>query len=749
MKPQFSTRWFIIVSLLASLAAHAETFSADFNDGQVPTGVTMLDGATVDTSGGPDGSGCMKLTLAANNVAGGFVLPDLDPGNRIQSFVATFNVHMGNGTTPPADGFAFNFGQAPSTSTFGPAGIIYGAGLNGISVGFDSYDNGTADDQEAPECCVRMYLANNSPQLVARRKLTNQLKTGGGYVPVMIRMNVAGTLDVYWNNVALFTNLFLTGTEGTGWRFSFTARTGGSYQEHWIDDLNITTVQQPTYHHYVKTAFPIGNNSLANVTNAVVQIPFQNAVDTNLTTMTFNGVQVPIDWSNTTDTNKPIAFYDPKGLPPGSVNTVVMNLVDASGPAETMTWTFSITNAPLWTISPGGRTWLVGNETTVPKARSIAYSAASNLVYVASRETSATGNIYVLDPNTGADLYQLNTSVIQTGPNLPLNGVAVGDDGTVYACSEANASQNFNIYRWKTPDSTTAGELIYQGQFDSSHRWGDTFAARGSGTDTQFLTVSQNVNESCLFTIDASQVVTAYPFFTDYATTTQVGMDVTFGPTNTFFLKKRTTSAVPLELMTLFSATPGDQSFATTLSSVNDYHANLGSMTVDWSNNIGAGIFFASATTDYDRLYVYDLSNLSSPLQVATFYTNVTASANGGSEQCYPFPVLHVSNANFIGQVVIGGGKIFAINANNGIIAVPEFPPAKTIAPPAPKMTIVSSNGSITISWPVTGAGEVLQSNPTLAPGNWNNYFIGPITANGTNYVTIAPGAANYFRLAK
>src|SRR5436190_8342408 len=185
MKPQCYTRWIIACSLITALATRAGTFTADFNDGQVPVGVTMLDGATVDTSGGPDGSGCMKLTGAVNNAAGGFVVPDLDPGNRIQTFVATFNVHMGNGTTPAADGFAFNFGSAPSTSTFGPAGIVNGAGLNGISVGFDVYDNGSADDQEAPECCIRMYLAGGSPQLVARRKFANQLKTGSGYVPVM------------------------------------------------------------------------------------------------------------------------------------------------------------------------------------------------------------------------------------------------------------------------------------------------------------------------------------------------------------------------------------------------------------------------------------------------------------------------------------------------------------------------------------------------------------------------------------
>ena len=751
MKPQFSTRWFIICSLIAALAAHAGSFSADFNDGQIPTGVTMLDTAIVDTSGGPDGSGCMKLTAAANNVAGGFVLPDLDPGNRIQTFVATFNVHMGNGTTPPADGFAFNFGAAPSTSTFGPAGIIYGAGLNGISVGFDVYDNGTADDQEAPECCVRMYLPGNTPQLVARRKLSNQLKTGSGYVPVMIRMNVAGTLDVYWNNVALFTNLFLTGTEATGWRFSFTAKTGGLNQEHWIDDLNITTVQQPSYRHYVKTAFPIGNNSLANVTNAIVQIPLQNDVDTNLSTMTFNGVQVPITWTSN-GAGKPVATYDPQGLPPGSINTATLSIVDSSGPAEVMTWTFSVTNAPLWTLAPGSRPYLSAtSETTVPKCRSLAYNPLSNVVYIASRETAANGNIYVLDANTGADLFQLNTAVVTATGNLPLNCVAVGDDGTVYAANEPTANQTGVIYRWRFPDNATAGEVVYSGVISGSYRTLDCFDVRGNYSNALFLTdATTGAAVSFLFTTSDGVNWTPNSFTHSYVGT-QIGRQIQFGPTNTYFLKKKqastSTSALPLDLLTAYNFTPGDQSSATVLSSVADYHYQLGAMGVDISNNIGAGVFFSSVAGDYDRLYLYDLSNLNSPLMVATY--NAPLAGNGSAQQCYNFPVAHIANANWIAQVAIGGGKIFAIDANNGIIAVPEFPPVATVAPSPVKMSVVSSNGSVVISWPATGAGEVLQANPTLAPGGWGATGLTPTTVNGTNSVTITPGTANYYRLAR
>ncbi|MGZ4988053.1 MAG: hypothetical protein ACXWBP_08435, partial [Limisphaerales bacterium] len=536
-----------------------------------------------------------------------------------------------------------------------------------------------------------------------------------------------------------------------GWRFSLAARTGGAYQEHWIDDLNITTVQQPDYRHYVKSAYPLANNSLANTTNAIVQIPLQNEVDTNLTTMTFNGTQVPITWSGV-GTGKPVAFYDPQGLPPGSVNTATLNIVDTNGPAEVMTWTFSVTNAPLWTIAPGGRSWLSPTgEATTPTVRSLAYSARSNHVYVASRY-GGSNQVHVLNANTGADLYSLNTTGI-TGGNIALLSIAVADDGTVYACNQINKASavNFTIYSWPTPDSTTPPTVVYSG-IPSNNRVGDTLAARGIGANTQLIADCQDVPNTCLFWTDASMQFSTYLLLhTNYGTV--IGREVCFGPTNTYFLKKKSggTTNQPLVQMTAYNNNPGDLIFPSTVAWVTDYHYALGAMGIDFSNNIGAGIYFSSASPNYDRLYIYDLSTFNNPLQVATYYTNVTATLNGGSEQCYTFPVPHISNANFIAQVVFGGGKIFAIDANNGIIAVPEFPPIKTVTvvPPPQKMSVVSSNGSVVISWPVTGAGEVLQANPTLNSGNWVNTGLSPVTANGTNTVIITPNSANFYRLAR
>jgi len=766
MKAFPTNRWFICSTLLLTVASvHAGSFSTDFNSG-LPANTAAYGNAFVDSTGGPDGSGCLKLTTAASSQFGTFVLPDLDSGNRIETFVATFNVHMANGTASPADGFSFNFGVAPNSAQtqFGEQGIINGYGLAGISVGFDAYDNGTQDDQQAPEVCVRFLATGGAAQLVGRRKLTNQLKTGAGYVPVMIRLNAAGTLDVYFNSTALFTNLFIAGTGSGGWVFSFGARTGGSYQEHWIDDLNITTVQQANTRRYVKTSVPLSDPILSTGTNAILRIPFQDSatypIDMNATVLYFNDVQVPINWQYNTNAGQPIlsqpvVYFDPGGLPPGSVNTAKLVLADSSGqPPDTYYWNINVTNAPLWTIAPGGRSWLSPTgESATPTVRSLAYSAVSNQLYIVSR-FGGSNQIHVLNANTGADLYSLITTNITATGNIPLLSIAVADDGAVYACNQINKSSTANmiIYSWPTPDSSTPPTIVYSG-IPTTGRCGDTLAARGSGASTLLLADVQDVPNSCLFYTDSSMQFSASLLLHTNGGTV-IGREVCFGPTNTYFLKKKSggTTNQPLVQMTAYNNTPGDQVFNTTVDSVGDYHYALGAMGIDFSNHIGAGIYFSSASTSYDRLYIYDISDFDHPLQVATYYTNVTATANGGSEQCYNFPVTHVNNQpNSIGQVIIGGGKIFAIDANNGIIAVPEFPPIKTVVvvPPPQKMSVVSSNGSVVISWPITGAGEVLQANPTLVPGNWANTGLSPVTSNGTNSVTITPSGASYYRLAR
>lgn len=67
-----------------------------------------------------------------------------------------------------------------------------------------------------------------------------------------------------------------------------------------------------------------------------------------------------------------------------------------------------------------------------------------------------------------------------------------------------------------------------------------------------------------------------------------------------------------------------------------------------------------------------------------------------------------------------------------------------------PKLTVADSDSALTLTWPASATGFLLQTNGDLTTSDWNAYG-GTITTNGgTESVTITPRAGNlFFRLAK
>ena len=68
------------------------------------------------------------------------------------------------------------------------------------------------------------------------------------------------------------------------------------------------------------------------------------------------------------------------------------------------------------------------------------------------------------------------------------------------------------------------------------------------------------------------------------------------------------------------------------------------------------------------------------------------------------------------------------------------------IPPGAPLLTITRSGPNVTISWPSTATGFVLQQNGNVAnPNGWSN-FGGTVNDNGTvKSITVSPPAGNVF----
>jgi hypothetical protein len=83
--------------------------------------------------------------------------------------------------------------------------------------------------------------------------------------------------------------------------------------------------------------------------------------------------------------------------------------------------------------------------------------------------------------------------------NFPLNMIGAADDGAIYACNltvnSTNVSLNndgpFRIYRWADENAEPAvayiGDPSNNDTNNNHRRFGDSFAVRGSGVNTEIL----------------------------------------------------------------------------------------------------------------------------------------------------------------------------------------------------------------------------------------------------------------------
>src|SRR6185503_16968179 len=98
------------------------TASFDFNDGAVPAGAAVFGNAFVDTTGGVDNSGVIKLTVNVNSQTGSFIVNDVAGGQRVCSMTTSFKALVGGGTVPPADGMSFVWAGDLADGPFGEDG---------------------------------------------------------------------------------------------------------------------------------------------------------------------------------------------------------------------------------------------------------------------------------------------------------------------------------------------------------------------------------------------------------------------------------------------------------------------------------------------------------------------------------------------------------------------------------------------------------------------------------------------------
>ncbi|MGV3772460.1 MAG: lectin-like domain-containing protein [Verrucomicrobiales bacterium] len=215
----------------------AGTFTNNFNSG-VPASTAVYGNAVVEATGGVENSGVLKITKSNNAENGGFIIEDLDEGASIYGFDIRFKMRIGGGSATPADGFSVNF--APDLPDgVGVGGVEEGVG-SGLSFAFDTYNNGGT---EGPDIAIKLGGSGN---VIARvMRTVAQITTGETFADVHIRVNPNGSVSLNFKGEQIFENLFFPGYQPLAGRFGFFARTGGLNANHWVDDLQITTITTP------------------------------------------------------------------------------------------------------------------------------------------------------------------------------------------------------------------------------------------------------------------------------------------------------------------------------------------------------------------------------------------------------------------------------------------------------------------------------------------------------------------------
>ena len=201
----------------------------------------------------------LSLTEALASQQGGIVIKALAAGGKVANLTVDFEIQIDGGSVPPADGFSFSFGPDIFGSSLGEDGSP-----KGMSVSFDSFDNGGVDTAPAMEVLYDgvvkdgRYLGGTRADSRARSGsfsntaiandlstgLPLQLTTGTNWVPVQVKLavpveNEGGLVSVTWNTTSLLKNVKIPYAPQANWRIAFGARTGGKFESHRLRNIKV------------------------------------------------------------------------------------------------------------------------------------------------------------------------------------------------------------------------------------------------------------------------------------------------------------------------------------------------------------------------------------------------------------------------------------------------------------------------------------------------------------------------------
>ncbi len=322
--------------------------------------------------------------------------------------------------------------------------------------------------------------------------------------------------------------------------------------------------------------------------------------------------------------------------------------------------------APLWQVPADTRYYLNSADNN---HRGMAYNPASGNVLVLSRTGS--NAVHVIDGTTGEHLRTLNCDPsFFTGGYVALNLIVAADDGRVFA---GNLTLNgtttpFKLYVWPNDSAEAVPGVAWSGDpgAGATNRWGDSMAIRGFGDEVQILISSRNGTAAVILQPVFGPNSQAVLINVTDAPAGSLGLGVAFGAGDTFWGKSINNHLRLVEYNV-------DMASGRTVYACTNY-PNLGPIAVDLEHNLLAGV--SRETPDNVRLF--DIANLAAGvLNVDTEF----------------FPTDN-ANDNGTGALAFGPNRLYALDSNNGLIAMTLEP----VCVPSP-LTIARSGNQVVLSW--------------------------------------------------
>ena len=373
----------------------------------------------------------------------------------------------------------------------------------------------------------------------------------------------------------------------------------------------------------------------------------------------------------------------------GGYYVVVTNAFGTSiSPTTTVTVLpkhFSNLATQLWTVAPGAVDYISNDN----NQRSAGYDPIFQRVVLVSR--TPTNGMHLLDAASGADLGDMDISLILAGTPpgfFALNNCGVADDGVVYAANLilSGNSDSFVIYRWDGATNAAAMGAAYVGNPLSGAgtlgRIGDTMAVRGAGANTEILCSFRTGTNIAIFNttdgINFNFNLVAVTNLPDSG----AGLGVAWGPGNTFYVK-----STGFNLRQIAYDLPSNSGGV--IGSFNNSLGPEAPIGVDIANNYLATIGIGEIP---QNLPLYDLA-LNDGNSISALVDRDLFGANN-------------PNGNGTGTISfdVAGGRIFALDSNNGLLAL-KYAPRLYIAP--------QIHGGV-VTW--TGPGTLQSASVVTGP---------------------------------